>query len=127
MCSAFPVAPMLLPLGSGFTLRTFCVLGFDLVIPTVLPDIVVSSFICWGVYGWPVSALWLRLVMRVLLLFFSPSCYLLRRRAIRLMFSANTARFFASPPFRFAAAIFFVVAFPKAPTVPLRVIFLVAF
>ena len=57
-----------------------------------------------------------------------PLCYLrfLRREIFRI-FSANTARFFASPPFFFAAAIFFVVAFPKAPTVPLRFIFLVAF
>jgi hypothetical protein len=36
MCSAFPVAPMLLPLGSGFTARTFCVLGFGLVIHAIV-------------------------------------------------------------------------------------------
>ena len=31
MCRAFPVAPKLLPLCSGFTVRTFGVTGFGLV------------------------------------------------------------------------------------------------
>ena len=119
---------MLLPLGSGLTARTFCFLGFALVIHAIG----LSSFSSFcAVCGWPVSWLLRRILMRVRELFSvfsSPLCYLLfLRRAIFRIFSANTARFFANPPLRFAAAIFFVVAFPNAPTVPFRFIFRVAF
>jgi hypothetical protein len=118
---------MLLPLGSGLTARTFCFLGFALVIHAIG----LSSFSSFcAVCGWPVSWLLRRILMRVRELFFvfsSPLCYLLRRCAIRFMFWAKTARFFANPPLRFPAAIFFAVAFPNLPIVPLRFMRLVAF
>lgn len=46
----------------------------------------------------------------------------LRLSAMRFMFSANTARFFALPPLRFPAAIFAAVARPNLPSVPFRFI-----
>jgi hypothetical protein len=118
---------MLLPLGSGLTARTFCLRGFGLVIHAIGLILLVS---CVCVCGWLCVSPWLRCVMLVRepSSVSSPSCYLLfLRRAIFRMLLANTARFFANPPLRFAAAIFFVVAFPNAPTVPFRFIFRVAF
>jgi hypothetical protein len=119
---------MLLPLGSGLTARTFCFLGFALVIHAIG----LSSFSSFcAVCGWPVSWLLRRILMQVRELFFvfwSPLCYLLfLRRAIFRMLLANTARFFANPPLRFAAAIFFVVALPNAPIVFFRFILETAF
>lgn len=116
---------MLLPLGSGLTARTFCFLGFALVIHAIA----ISSFsFCVCVLLCVARLLLLVMPEPVPFSVVSPLCYLLfLRRAIVRIFWANTARFFASPPFRFAAAIFFVVALPNAPTVPLRFIRRVAF
>ncbi len=52
---------------------------------------------------------------------------LLRLEAIFFMLAAKIAFFAAFPPRFFAAAIFFGVAFPKLPSVPLRFMRAVAF